>query len=242
MCELGPVDACDGTAKPRNSTWLGLTRALIFIDNPVGTGFSYVRKSAGYARDEKQIAQQLFLTLKAIYAKNPDFSGLPLYVFSESYGGKMTSEFGAYLNDQLVHDASLAKMINFKGVGLGDSWISPIDAVRSYGTFLRGLSHFDAKSAAECDKYADQIADALLSQRFDDATDLWGSQQEYYSGKTGLNVYNFLLHDSEDLSGLSHYVNSVFRQQLGDIPSDVQWQSMLMNFCINNNSVFWTSL
>jgi len=223
LCEIGPVDACDGTPKPRNSTWLSLTHALLFIDNPVGTGFSYIRKSAGYAKDEKQIAQQLFQTLQNIYAKNPDFTGLPLYVFAESYGGKMASEFGAFLSDKLHNEPELAKLINFKGVGLGDSWVSPLDSVKSYGSFLRGISHFDTKYATESDSYAEKIETALKNKKYDEATELWGSQQYFYIGNTGINVYNFLRHDDDDLSGLAHYINTVMKKQFGIIPADVLW-------------------
>ncbi|KAL0480180.1 Scpep1 [Acrasis kona] len=222
LCEIGPVDACDGTAKPRNSTWLSLTHALMFVDNPVGTGFSYVTNQDGYARDGKQISIQLYQTLLDMYKKNPEFEGLPLYVFSESYGGKMASEFGAYLSEKIQNSVSLANKINFKGVGLGDGWVSPLDCVKSYGTFLKSISHFDSKAAAQCDHYADQIQKALDNQEFEKATGLWGSQEGFYMSKTALNVYNFMRHDSDDLRGLNIYANTVVRK-LFNISESITW-------------------
>lgn len=66
----------------------------MFIDNPVGTGWSYVEKSSLLTRNNSQIALDLVETMRQFMKQCPQFVNTPLYITSESYGGKMTAEFG----------------------------------------------------------------------------------------------------------------------------------------------------
>lgn len=69
---------------------------VVFIDNPVGTGFSYVESPDLLVKDNEQIAKDLMYCVQEFYKKFPKFSKTPTYILAESYGGKMTVEF-AYL-------------------------------------------------------------------------------------------------------------------------------------------------
>ena len=58
--------------------------SMIFIDNPVGAGFSYTTQDAGYCTNETQVADQLYSFLTQWYAVFPDQKDAPLYVTGES--------------------------------------------------------------------------------------------------------------------------------------------------------------
>jgi len=47
--------------------------SILFIDNPVGTGFSYVTKDSAFTTDVHQIAQDLMTTITAFLQQLPDF-------------------------------------------------------------------------------------------------------------------------------------------------------------------------
>ena len=47
---------------------------LLFIDNPVGTGYSYVESKSAYATDVQQIADDLLTIFKVFINANPDFA------------------------------------------------------------------------------------------------------------------------------------------------------------------------
>lgn len=66
---------------------------VLFIDNPVGTGFSYAENIIAFARSNAQIAKDLVEVMRGFYKKLPEFRKVPVYITSESYGGKMTAEF-----------------------------------------------------------------------------------------------------------------------------------------------------
>ena len=94
--EIGPLD---NNLIPRNYTWLK-EASLIFIDSPVGAGFSYVDDESAFTTTVYEVADDLVVTLAEIStmlkAKHYNSSTLPpIFVFSESYGGKVAPVFGA---------------------------------------------------------------------------------------------------------------------------------------------------
>uniref|UniRef100_A0A2K6GMG1 Carboxypeptidase n=1 Tax=Propithecus coquereli TaxID=379532 RepID=A0A2K6GMG1_PROCO len=85
--EIGPLDR---DLKPRRTTWLQAA-SLLFVDNPVGSGFSYVNKSDAYAKDLATVASDMMVLLKTFFDCHKEFQTVPFYIFSESYGGKMAA-------------------------------------------------------------------------------------------------------------------------------------------------------
>lgn len=69
---------------------------VLFIDNPVGSGFSYTTSNGALAKNNEQIASDLLVCIGKFLEQFPSFSEVPTYITSESYGGKMAAEF-AYI-------------------------------------------------------------------------------------------------------------------------------------------------
>jgi serine carboxypeptidase 1 len=90
---IGPLDL---NLNPRNTTWVKQA-SVLFVDNPVGAGYSYVDDSSAYTRDVAEITSDLTVVLRAVIERAPEFATRPLYVFGQSYGGKMGSHFARYL-------------------------------------------------------------------------------------------------------------------------------------------------
>lgn len=59
------IGALDADLKPRANTWLKHA-SLLFIDNPVGSGFSYVDDAKYLATDNQQISLDLLAVLKSM--------------------------------------------------------------------------------------------------------------------------------------------------------------------------------
>ncbi len=141
--------------------------SLLYIDNPVGAGFSYTGSDAGYPRFVNESSDDLFIALQqffTIWHEYVDRSGQELvlapnrscsharkrvvcrdfYVFGESYGGKYIPA--------LSHRILKAKRdpdtfggpveINLVGLGIGNGWMSPFDQVlHSCSTTPRSFPH-----------------------------------------------------------------------------------------------------
>ncbi|XP_019877969.2 retinoid-inducible serine carboxypeptidase [Aethina tumida] len=185
FAELGPLDV---DLKERNFTWVKNYNVL-FVDNPVGTGFSYVENDA-YATTNRQIAIDFVEFLKGFYKQNPIFVDTPLYIFCESYGGKMTAEIALIL-DQAIKAQEIN--IKFKGVGLGDSWISPIDSVLSWAPYLLQLGIVDQNGYDKIVEAALTTQNSLNEGKYSEATMYWTITEMRVSEVTsGVDFYNVL--------------------------------------------------
>jgi len=201
--EIGPQDV---NLNDRKTSWI-MYANLLFIDNPVGTGYSYVTQgSKAYSTTNDQIATDLVELMKGFYKKLPNFQTTPLFIFSESYGGKMTTTFAVHLY-KAIQNKEIES--NFKGIALGDSWISPYDSVASWGQYLYTLSFIAGNEKKQVDDYAAQIKDALAKGQGQKATDLWGRTESLVSKLTdGVNWYNILQGNSDEKTTISSYASS----------------------------------
>ncbi|XP_077020984.1 retinoid-inducible serine carboxypeptidase [Tamandua tetradactyla] len=247
--EIGPLDS---KLKPRRTTWLQ-SASLLFVDNPVGTGFSYVNKSNAYARDLARVAADMMVLLKTFFDGHKEFQMIPFYIFSESYGGKMAAGIGLELY-KAIQQGSIK--CNFAGVALGDSWISPIDSVLSWGPYLYSMSLLDERGLAEVLKVAEQILDAVNKGLFKEATQLWGQAEMVIEQNTdGVNFYNILTKNTPKSAmkssleftqnhlvrlsqhhvrrlqedALSQLMNGPIRKKLKIIPEDQSWGGQSMS-------------
>ncbi|XP_065387375.1 retinoid-inducible serine carboxypeptidase isoform X1 [Macaca fascicularis] len=168
--EIGPLDS---DLKPRKTTWLQAA-SLLFVDNPVGTGFSYVNGSGAYAKDLATVASDMMVLLKTFFDCHKEFQTVPFYIFSESYGGKMAAGIGLELY-KAVQQGTIK--CNFSGVALGDSWISPVDSVLSWGPYLYSMSLLEDKGLAEVSEVAEQVLSAVNKGLYREATELWGKAE-----------------------------------------------------------------
>ena len=58
--------------KPRNTSWTQAANVL-FVDNPVGTGYSYVDTNSAYTTDVEGIAKDLLTLFSAFLKKHTVF-------------------------------------------------------------------------------------------------------------------------------------------------------------------------
>lgn len=184
--ELGPLTL---EGEPRNHTWVKDYNVL-FIDNPVGTGFSYVENTTLLTKDNAQIADDLLTFIKEFYKLNPEFTTTPLHIYAESYGGKMAPEF-AWVLDKAIKNGELD--IELASVGIVAPWVSPIDSVLSWGEFLLNMGFVDTKGYREIQAAAIQTEHTLNEGKYEDATWQWGRTEGVIIEQTlGIDFYNVL--------------------------------------------------
>ncbi|CAL9136649.1 unnamed protein product [Musa acuminata var. zebrina] len=243
--EIGPLDA---DLKPRKSTWLQKAD-LLFVDNPVGTGFSYVEDESLFVRTDVEAAVDLTTLLKKLYGENESWRNSPLFIVAESYGGKYAVTVALTIVEAIK--AGELKLKLGAGVALGDSWISPEDFF-SWGPLLRDVSRLDIKDADKSNIIAERIRQEIEKGQFVDATNSWSDLEDLIiSGSNKVDFYNFLLDSADDpisvtavqqsekltmkayptyLSSkasssvdISSLMNGVIREKLKIIPKTVSW-------------------
>ena len=237
--EIGPLYQ---NSTSRKTTWIQKTNVL-FIDSPVGAGFSYVTDPVAYTRNVTQIADDLLVVFKAFLKNLTIFEDAPFYIFGESYGGKMAAEFGQRLYETIERKEIKC---NFKGVALGDSWISPVDSILSWGKYLYQYSLLDTQDLRAVQSSAGQVVNYFDQGLYKKSTAYWSKTRDLVSLFTdNVNVYNVLQHnaspfrDSNDIierlydrhlavyyqNNLKSFMNTVIRKKLGIIPDNVTWGS-----------------
>lgn len=60
---------------------------MLFVDNPINTGFSFCNKG-DEVQDEDEMGQNFMLLMKGFYECHPELTKNPLYITGESYAGR----------------------------------------------------------------------------------------------------------------------------------------------------------
>jgi len=135
--------------------------ALVFIDQPIGIGFSFTEKTDGYARTDEQVASHVSAGIPTILHRFGKMDNA-LYIFGTSYGGKIAPFVAEGLMvDQ--EDKSKSFTLNLKGVAIGSGWTDPLSIVQSYGDFFFNKGYIS--SALRDDVEGDiKVAASLLKE------------------------------------------------------------------------------
>jgi serine carboxypeptidase 1 len=190
--EVGPLDT---NLEPRNSTWL-LKADLLFVDNPVGTGYSFVEDQKLFVKTDDEAATDLTTLLIKLFNNNEKLQKSPLYIVAESYGGKFAVTLGLSAL-KAIEDKKLK--LTLGGVALGDSWISPEDFVFSWGPLLKDLSRIDDNGLEKSNSIAERIKKQLEDGKFEDATSSWSELENVIStSSNNVDFYNLLVDAGSD--------------------------------------------
>ncbi|CAL0304044.1 unnamed protein product [Lupinus luteus] len=195
--EVGPLDTF---LKPRNSTWLKKAD-LLFVDNPVGTGYSFVEDSDLFVKTDEEAATDLTTLLIEIFNRDDRLQKSPLFIVAESYGGKFAVTLGLSAF-KAIEDKKLKLILG--GVALGDSWISPEDFVFSWGPLLKDLSRLDENGLQKSTSIAQRIKQQLQDGKFVDATNSWDELEgAIITNSNNVDFYNLLVDAGSDSVTLS---------------------------------------
>ncbi|ERL86633.1 venom serine carboxypeptidase [Dendroctonus ponderosae] len=169
---------------------------VIYIDNPVGTGFSFT--SGGYAQNETKVGQDLYGALLQFFTLFPQLQGNDFFVSGESYGGKYVPAI-AYTIHQRNPDSRLK--INLKGLSMGNGLSDPEHQLK-YGLYLYQLGLIDLNGLQAVQGYEAQGVRYIESKQFDKAFDVFDS---LLNGD--LNNHSSLF---RNLSGFDNYFNYLY--------------------------------
>jgi vitellogenic carboxypeptidase-like protein len=198
FAEMGPFDL-DSNLKilDRPTSW-NKKYAMLFIDNPVGAGFSYTTKN-GYCTNTKvEVAQNLHSLLKQFYQVFTEQQPNDLYITGESYAGHYVPGIAAYIHAQNPTDP---RPIPLKGIAIGDGWVDPVIQVTGYPTLMFSLGLANTQQQAVIQDYCDRTEAAIKNNQMLKAFDIWDEMlngdeypyPNYFHNITGSNDYdNFM--------------------------------------------------
>ncbi|XP_038893258.1 serine carboxypeptidase-like 50 [Benincasa hispida] len=123
---------------------------VLFLDNPIGTGFSIAATQDEIPRNQYSVSKHLFTAISSFIELDLVFKNRPIYITGESYAGKYVPSIGYYIlkkNPKLPYD----KRVNLVGVAIGDGLTDPITQVTTHGlnAFYSGLINEKQKKEME---------------------------------------------------------------------------------------------
>jgi len=195
--EHGPffVPADDLIPVKRDISWAD-SYNVIYVDQPVGTGFSFTDKDEGYATNQVQVAKDLYEALRQFFLVFTEVQQSDFYITGESYAGKYVPAI-SYKIHKMNQDPANVR-INLKGLAIGDGLTDPIHQM-NYGDFLfqTGLvDELDRNTLTGMSKVTKQY---IKQGRWGEAAGMFDRMMEFFYQRTGLNfVYNYLLQKQPD--------------------------------------------
>jgi vitellogenic carboxypeptidase-like protein len=132
--EHGPIQVNDdGSLSERSITWNSMYN-LLYIDNPVGTGYSFTSNDSGYARSQDDVARDLYSALTQFFQIYTDYANNPFIVTGESYAGKYVPSitYKIHVENQ---NPQVKVRINLAGLSMGNGWTDPYRQY-TYGPLL----------------------------------------------------------------------------------------------------------
>ena len=122
LTEQGPFrpDA-NGQLKMNDWRWNKIAN-MVFLEQPVGVGFSYSEDTNDYKIGDDQAAKDNLQTILEFLKKYPEFSNSPLYITSESYGGHYMPTLAWEIIQYNENIQSDSDILNFKGFAVGNPY------------------------------------------------------------------------------------------------------------------------
>jgi carboxypeptidase C (cathepsin A) len=190
---------------------------LLYVDQPAGTGFSYVENPNGYVQNETQVAQDLYTFLQNFLKTYPQYKNLPFFATGESYGGHYVPSISAYIHQQNTQTGN--PKINFQGLAIGNGWIDPYIQAGSYGPFALANGLITSDENDQVQQAYQQCQEDLnnndYSDAFGDCTEVFDTVLEYAGN---INYYDIRKQCNPpplcyDMDPITNYLNQASVQQ-----------------------------
>ncbi|KAJ3186415.1 Cell death protease [Irineochytrium annulatum] len=226
--ENGPVAIKDNGSLGANlHSWHKLAN-IVYLEQPVGTGFSFTATPAGNARSENQVGNDFYTFLDGFFTIFPNLKKNKLFITGESYAGTYIPYISAILlNRGTLSDGTL---INLSGIAIGNGLIDPAQQNALGGATLvnnidfyheTGFFGDDAEALAGLDAIGSRCADA---KSYTTACDTFAYVADYYAKKEAatpgacLSVYNIKqdcrYDNAKEQNLISYLSNSTVRSAL----------------------------
>ncbi|XP_044731481.1 venom serine carboxypeptidase [Chrysoperla carnea] len=197
--------------KLRKYSW-HLYHSVIYIDNPVGTGYSFTDKDEGYAQNETAVGEDLYNALVQFFKLFPNLQKNPFFVTGESYAGKYVPAFSYTIHTK---NPSAGLKINLQGLAMGNGLSDPGNQLL-YGDYLYQLGLVDSNGRDYFHKVEDQCRAFIKGGNWIEAFETFDNLlngdtingSSLFSNITGFHFYFNYLHseDYDSMDMMSSYV------------------------------------
>lgn len=190
---LGPFNSFPDGLQTRNYSW-NVKNNLLFIDQPVGTGYSFSEKNNCFVRNVTDVAEDLYLALVQFFKLFPDLQKNDFFLTGEFYAGHYIPAIGYIIHK---NNPSARLKINLIGLMIGSAWVDPLNQI-NYGDYLYQLGLIDGRQRQEFYYNQNLFLNQVNSQNWSGAYNTWMIIINLIEDYSGVSIYNYIPHTSDD--------------------------------------------
>ncbi|KAF5282411.1 hypothetical protein FQR65_LT14305 [Abscondita terminalis] len=191
----GPYEVADELKLKKKEYYWSKTHSVVYIDNPVGTGFSFTDED-GYTRNQTIVGEHLYQALLQFFQMFPELQKNDFFITGESHAGKYVPAISYHIMKQ---NPSASQKINLKGLAIGNGFCDPENQM-GFGEYLYQLGLIDSHGKALIQEKVDEITELIQKEKWDDAYILVNNlihgeldKPTLFTNLTGFtNLYNLL--------------------------------------------------
>eukprot|EP00039_Didymoeca_costata_P007601 m.101620 g.101620 ORF g.101620 m.101620 type:complete len:445 (-) comp13748_c0_seq3:95-1429(-) len=233
FAEIGPyrVDNTSGTMlNVEQLTW-NRNMHLLFVDHPIGVGFSTAQAGVHFAKNESEVAADMSALLHNFFMEYSEYQASEFFVTGESYGGRFVPSIGLQIfND---NKNSVNPKINLKGVAVGNGYSDPCIQIphaprAAFEVGIIGFHQFE-----EGEALADELVASCAAGLFVPAFATVGLIYDLIlQGSGGVNNHDWRIFTADNFTNLDTFLNLPTVQSALHVPP-TKWE-------LKNNTVFWS--
>ncbi|KAJ4771283.1 Carboxypeptidase [Rhynchospora pubera] len=197
---------------------------LLFIDNPIGSGFSVAKNSSDIPRDQSTVASHLWAALQSFLTSDASFRSRPFYVSGESYAGKYVPSISYYI---LKQNAIVPRKlrINLKGAAIGNGLTHPVVQVATHADSAYFTGLINAKQKLYMESLQDEAVKLTVSEKWEEASDARGTVLDWLQNVTGLaTLYDMTKTKPYQTEVLSVFLNKQEVQEALGVQEKINWE------------------
>lgn len=196
LMENGPFRVNPNLTLTKNPHSWHQAAHMLYIDQPVGTGYSIPADGNRFSTDEQQVAENFFRVLVQFYDNNKLLASNPLYLTGESFAGTYLPHMAVKILDFNKSNATdkTPRSVNLKGISIGDGTVDSLQSWKTQPQFalnnkLIGQAEFDYLQKNLMPGCMTEIQESR-KQDEDKAVESCWEIQDRIVAQTGVNVYD----------------------------------------------------
>lgn len=184
LANFGMIGPYDFNLNIRDSSWIN-NYNLLFVDAPVGTGFSLFNNTNLISGDPEQYVEDLFSTVQSFYSEMEELRDNPFYIIGNGHGAKQALGLASKL-----YEDSRYKEINLQGLILGGPIISPALVLTKLGFYMEEWGYVDANGRAEIEQLSEETLRFVNEGKYADALSNFINLEDFINEKAGAVAVN----------------------------------------------------